>query len=87
MKTLRPKGGYAGLALRGMLMGAADAVPGVSGGTIAFMTGIYEELIFSLKQCGFTALKMLFQEGLKAAWQHINGGFLLTLLLCTTTFN
>ena len=79
MKKLRVKGGYAGLALRGMLMGAADAVPGVSGGTIAFMTGIYEELIFSLKQCGFTALKMLFQEGLKAAWQHINGGFLLTL--------
>ena len=60
-------------------MGAADAVPGVSGGTIAFMTGIYEELIFSLKQCGVTALKMLFQEGLKAAWQHINGGFLLAL--------
>lgn len=79
MKTLRSKGGYAGLALRGILMGAADAVPGVSGGTIAFMTGIYEELIFSLKQCGVSALKMLFQGGIKATWQHVNGGFLLAL--------
>ncbi len=60
-------------------MGAADAVPGVSGGTIAFMTGIYEELIFSLKQCSISALRMLFQDGLKAAWQHINGSFLLAL--------
>ncbi|MGJ8681259.1 DUF368 domain-containing protein [Paraglaciecola sp.] len=60
-------------------MGAADAVPGVSGGTIAFMTGIYEELIYSLKQCGPSALKILFSQGLKAAWQHINGTFLLSL--------
>jgi len=79
LKTLRSKSGYAGLALRGMLMGAADAVPGVSGGTIAFMTGIYEELIFSLKQCGVSALRMLFQDGIKATWQHVNGGFLLAL--------
>jgi putative membrane protein len=68
-----------GVAARGVLMGAADAVPGVSGGTIAFMTGIYEELIYSLKQCGFSAVKMLFKEGLKPTWQHINGGFLLAL--------
>jgi putative membrane protein len=60
-------------------MGAADAVPGVSGGTIAFMTGIYEELIFSLKQCSVSAVKVLFQNGIKAAWQHINGTFLLAL--------
>jgi putative membrane protein len=79
LKPLRTKGGYAGVVARGMLMGAADAVPGVSGGTIAFITGIYEELIFSLKQCGVRALKMLFQEGLKSAWQYINGGFLLAL--------
>ncbi|KXI29630.1 DUF368 domain-containing protein [Paraglaciecola hydrolytica] len=70
---------YAGIAARGMLMGAADAVPGVSGGTIAFMTGIYEELIFSLKQCGPSAVKMLFSQGLKAAWQYINGTFLVAL--------
>ncbi len=79
MKILRTKGDYAGVAVRGILMGAADAVPGVSGGTIAFITGIYEELIYSLKQCGVSALRMLFKEGLKATWQHINGGFLLAL--------
>ncbi len=61
-------------------MGAADTVPGVSGGSIAFMTGIYEELIYSLKQCGPAALSVLFKQGIKAAWQHVNGSFLLTLL-------
>ena len=60
-------------------MGAADAVPGVSGGTIAFITGIYEELIFSLKQCGVGAVKILFKDGIKMAWQHINGNFLTVL--------
>lgn len=70
---------YAGLTLRGMLMGVADAVPGVSGGTIAFMTGIYAELIYSLKQCGPEAVKKLFSEGFAAAWEHINGAFLLSV--------
>jgi putative membrane protein len=79
LKTSRTKSGYVGIAARGILMGAADAVPGVSGGTIAFMTGIYEELIFSLKQCSVSALKVLLQSGIKATWQHINGGFLLAL--------
>ena len=79
MKILRTKTDYAGVAARGILMGAADAVPGVSGGTIAFITGIYEELIYSLKQCGVSAVRKLFQEGIKATWQHINGGFLLAL--------
>ena len=79
MKTSRTNSGYVGVAARGILMGAADAIPGVSGGTIAFITGIYEELIYSLKQCGVSALKMLFQEGLKSTWQHINGSFLLAL--------
>lgn len=79
MKTTRTKSGYAGVAAKGILMGAADAVPGVSGGTIAFMTGIYEELIFSLKQCSASAVKILFQKGIKATWEHVNGGFLLAL--------
>ena len=79
MKTSRTKSGYVSVAAKGILMGAADAVPGVSGGTIAFMTGIYEELIFSLKQCSTGALRVLFQSGIKATWQHINGGFLLAL--------
>lgn len=79
MKTSRSKTNYLALAAKGALMGAADAVPGVSGGTIAFITGIYEELIFSLKQCSVSAVKVLFENGLKAAWQHINGGFLAVL--------
>ncbi len=79
MRPARTTSQHIGIMGRGALMGAADAVPGVSGGTIAFMTGIYEELIYSLKQCGPGALKVLFQQGLKAAWQHINGTFLVTL--------
>jgi putative membrane protein len=79
LKTSRTKSGYLSVTAKGILMGAADAVPGVSGGTIAFMTGIYEELIFSLKQCSTGALRVLFQSGIKATWQHINGGFLLAL--------
>jgi putative membrane protein len=79
LKTTRTKSGYVSVAAKGILMGAADAVPGVSGGTIAFITGIYEELIYSLKQCGVSALKVLFREGVKSTWQHINAGFLLAL--------
>lgn len=72
---------YLALSGKGMMMGAADAVPGVSGGTIAFMTGIYEELIYSLKQFGPEALFVLFKQGPVAAWKHVNGTFLLTLVL------
>ena len=71
---------YLFLTTKGMMMGAADAVPGVSGGTIAFISGIYEELIHSLKQCGPQALGVLFKQGPKAAWQHVNGSFLLALV-------
>ncbi len=69
------------LFLKGMAMGAADTVPGISGGTIAFITNIYEELIFSIQACNLNALKILFKEGIKAAWKKINGTFLLTLLI------
>lgn len=62
-------------------MGAADIVPGVSGGTVAFITGIYQELIESIKSCNPTALKCLFQQGPRAFWQYINGQFLLILVL------
>ena len=70
-----------GIFLRGVAMGAADIVPGVSGGTIAFITGIYDQLIDSLKACNLAALKLLFSNGPAAAWQYVNGGFLLSLLL------
>ena len=56
---------YLWVVLKGMAMGAADVVPGVSGGTIAFITGIYEELIDSLKSLNAKAVKKLFKEGRK----------------------
>lgn len=67
------------LFLKGMAMGAADVVPGVSGGTIAFITGIYEELVNALKSVDLEALNMLFSGKFQAAWLHINGSFLLVL--------
>lgn len=70
---------YLGVAARGMAMGAADVVPGVSGGTIAFITGIYRELLDSLSRIGPHCLIRLRRRGLAAAWQYINGNFLLAL--------
>ncbi len=61
-------------------MGAADAVPGVSGGTIAFISGIYEELISTISNINGSLFKTLFSKGLKAFWQQANGNFLLALL-------
>ncbi len=61
-------------------MGAADVVPGVSGGTIAFITGIYEELINTISGINLGLLKVLRQEGFKAFWTKANGNFLLALL-------
>jgi len=63
-----------------MAMGAADVVPGVSGGTIAFISGIYEELIGTLNNINFSLLKHLKTEGLKSTWNKANGPFLLALL-------
>ncbi len=67
------------ISARGVAMGAADVVPGVSGGTIAFITGIYEELIDSLNNINLAAVKILFKEGIKAFWKHINGTFFVFL--------
>ena len=60
-------------------MGIADLVPGVSGGTIAFILGIYNELIFSLSKLSFSSLKKLKNEGLTVFWIEINGNFLVKL--------
>jgi len=65
--------------LKGIAMGAADVVPGISGGTIAFMTGIYQELIDSLKSIDHIAVKKLIKLDIKAFWNHINGSFLLAV--------
>lgn len=71
---------YIPLFFKGMAMGAADVVPGVSGGTIAFIAGIYQELIDSLKSINHNAVKTLFTKGISAAWKEINGTFLVVLL-------
>ena len=67
--------------LKGMGMGAADVVPGVSGGTVAFITGIYARLLAAIKSVNVTALRLLFQKGFKAAWEHVDGSFLLSLFI------
>jgi putative membrane protein len=71
---------YIVISLKGIAMGAADVVPGVSGGTIAFISGIYEELLGSISAINFKTLKLLKNEGFKAAWNAINGYFLVALL-------
>lgn len=67
------------LFLKGMAMGAADVVPGVSGGTIAFISGIYEELLDSIRSINLRSLKLLASHGPRVFWQAINGNFLLVL--------
>ena len=62
-----------------MGMGAADVVPGVSGGTIAFITGIYEELINSIKGINLKAIKLFFTGRWFSFWKQINGNFLLAV--------
>jgi len=70
---------YLVVSLKGLAMGAADVVPGVSGGTIAFISGIYEELITSLNNINIVLIKTLFSKGFSAAWKQLNGNFLLAL--------
>jgi len=64
-----------------MAMGAADVVPGVSGGTIAFISGIYEELLGSISTINLELFKTLRNEGFKVAWKKLNGNFLLALFM------
>ena len=68
------------LVLKGIAMGAADVIPGVSGGTIAFITGIYEELLLSIKNIDLKALKLFFTGKFGEFWTKINGGFLLAVV-------
>ena len=66
--------------LKGIAMGAADIVPGISGGTIAFITGIYDTLLESIRRINPSLISIIKKQGVKAAFKHINGIFLLTLL-------
>lgn len=72
---------YALVALKGVGMGAADVVPGVSGGTIAFIVGIYDELIDSIKSINGKSLKLFFTGKWAEFWKMINGNFLLSIVL------
>ena len=65
--------------LKGAAMGAADIIPGVSGGTIAFITGIYEELIDSINSFDLKLIKIFQLYGIKGVWKEINGNFLFFL--------
>ncbi len=76
MRTIKD---YIMLAVRGVGMGAADAIPGVSGGTIAFMTGIFEELVASINSINTQAMRLLLSGNIKGFWQHINGNFLVSI--------
>lgn len=68
------------ILLKGIAMGAADVVPGVSGGTIAFISGIYQELIESISGIKPNLLTTWKKDGFKAMWQQANGNFLLALI-------
>ena len=68
------------IVLIGMVIGAAEVVPGVSGGSIAFITGIYERLLNAIRQFTPLLLLDLKSNGMKATWRQVDGNFLLTLL-------
>lgn len=70
---------WLGLYLRGVAMGAADLVPGVSGGTIALITGIYDRFITAIASVGFDALRMLLSGKIKDAWAYVDGNFLVAV--------
>ncbi|MBQ9583259.1 MAG: DUF368 domain-containing protein [Bacteroidales bacterium] len=76
---MRKVSSYILIAIKGALMGAANVVPGVSGGTIALLTGIYQELIESIKSIGSKNLGLLFKGRFKEFWAAINGNFLLAV--------
>ena len=72
---------YIKLFFKGVFMGIADAIPGVSGGTIALLLGIYEELISSISGLNFNLITKLKKNGFKSFWESLNGNFLITLVL------
>lgn len=69
------------LVLKGLAMGAANKVPGVSGGVVAFVAGFYEEFIYSLQKVNLKAFKLLISGRFKSLYQYLNGKFLALLIL------
>ena len=71
---------YLVIGLKGACMGGADVIPGVSGGTIAFIMGIYDEFVGSIAKLDGAAVQLLLKGKLREFWKHINGSFLLAVL-------
>lgn len=69
------------LFLKGLAMGAANKVPGVSGGVVAFVAGFYEEFIYSLQKFNLKSLKLLWSGRFRSFLQYINAKFLFVLIL------
>ena len=69
------------LVIKGLAMGAANKVPGVSGGVVAFVAGFYEEFIYSLQKINFKAFKLFVNFRFRSFWRYINGRFLALLIL------
>jgi len=68
------------LFLKGLAMGAANKVPGISGGTVSFVLGFYEELIYSFRKINFIAFKLLINFRFKSFYSYVNGPFLLLVM-------
>lgn len=81
MRIRRTLFDYMVISVKGIAMGAADVVPGVSGGTIAFISGIYEELVESINRINLNALRLLRRRGFFSFWRYINGNFFLSLFV------
>ena len=77
---MRKLNDYLMIGVKGSCMGAADVIPGVSGGTIAFITGIYDEFVGSIASIDSQAVRLFFRGRFKEFWKHINGSFLLSLI-------
>ena len=71
---------YLLITVKGACMGAADVIPGVSGGTIAFIMGIYDEFVSSIARIDTEAVKMLLSGRIRDFWKHINGNFLVSII-------
>ena len=76
---------HIGIAVKGACMGAADVIPGVSGGTIAFIMGIYDQFVGSIASINAEAVRLLLHGKFRAFWKHINGNFLLALIIGIVT--
>ncbi len=81
MNKIRTFGDRVWLVLKGLAMGAANKVPGVSGGMVAFVAGFYEEFIYSLQKFNAKAFKLFINGRFKSFWNYVNGRFLGLLIL------